>query len=139
MRKEFRAMNLKPFCNLVSRKPAVDDVKAHCTHVRDQLVLSGEVRDEASHYWKETFFNHLIHDVFHDKVELMRSTLNTKERTIVMHRILRLSHNANNTPGHISSSVKKQTKSANLPIRTKYYQEVRDHFEHDFTRMPLEH
>jgi hypothetical protein len=43
-------MNLKPLCNLVCRKPMVDDAKASCTHVHDQLMLLGEVRDETSHY-----------------------------------------------------------------------------------------
>jgi hypothetical protein len=50
---------------------------------------------------------------------------NSKERTIVMHRILNLSHNASNTPGHISSSVRRQTKKVNIPIITKYCQEIR--------------
>jgi hypothetical protein len=48
--KEFRVVNFKPFCNLVCQKPAVDDAKARCTHVHDQLLLSGEVHDEANHY-----------------------------------------------------------------------------------------
>jgi hypothetical protein len=43
-------MNFKPLCNLVCRKLAVDDVKAHCTHVHDQLLLLGEVCDEINHY-----------------------------------------------------------------------------------------
>ncbi len=42
-------MNLKPLCNLVCRKLVVDDAKACCTHVRDQLVLPNEVRDETNH------------------------------------------------------------------------------------------
>jgi hypothetical protein len=41
--------------------------------------------------------------------------------------------------GHISSFVRRQTKKTNLSIMTKYCQEVRSHFKHDFTRMPLEH
>jgi hypothetical protein len=43
-------MNLKPLCNLVCRKPTVDDAKARYTHVRDQLLLLSEVHDEASHF-----------------------------------------------------------------------------------------
>jgi hypothetical protein len=43
-------MNFKPLCNLVCRKLMVHNVRACCTHVRDQLMLSGEVRDEANHY-----------------------------------------------------------------------------------------
>jgi hypothetical protein len=46
-------MNFKPFCNLICRKLVVDDARAHCTHVHDQLLLSSEVHDEARHYWKE--------------------------------------------------------------------------------------
>jgi hypothetical protein len=87
----------------------------------------------------KTFFNHLVHDVLHDKVELMRSTPNTKYRTIIMHRILKSCHNANNMFGHISSSIRPQIKKANPPIRTKNYRKIRNHFEHDFTCMPLEH
>jgi len=115
---EFKAMNFKPLCNLVCRKPTIDDARAYCTHVHDQLLLLSEVHDEISHYWEEAFFNHLVHDVLHDKVKLMRSTPNMKERIILMHRILKLGHNMNDTPNHILSSVKWQTKKANLPIRT---------------------
>ncbi len=43
-------MNLKSLCNLVCRKPMVDDAKAHCTHVYNQLMLPAEVRDETIHY-----------------------------------------------------------------------------------------
>jgi len=43
-------MNLKPLCNLVHRKPTINNVRARCTHVHDQLLLPSEVRDEASHY-----------------------------------------------------------------------------------------
>ncbi len=50
VREEFRAMNLKPLCNLVCRKPTVDDVRACYTHVCDQLLLPDEVHDEVSHY-----------------------------------------------------------------------------------------
>ncbi len=87
----------------------------------------------------KTCFNHLVHDVFHDKVELMRSTPNTKDKTIIMHRILKSGHNTNNMLDHISNSIRQQTKKVNLPIRTKYYQKIKNHFEHDFTYMPLEH
>jgi hypothetical protein len=47
---ELWAMNLKPLYNLVCRNPMVDNVKARCTHVRDQFMLSNEVHDEANHY-----------------------------------------------------------------------------------------
>jgi hypothetical protein len=117
----------------------IDDAWALCAHVSDQLLLLNEVRNEANHYWKETFFNHLVHDALHDKVKLMHFAPNTKERTIVMQRILKSSHNTSNMPGHISSSIWQQTKKASLAIRTKYCQEVKDHFEHDFIRMLLEH
>jgi hypothetical protein len=77
--------------------------------------------------------------VFHDKVELMRSAPNMKERTIIMYRILKSGHNASNMPGHISSFIRQQTKKANILIMSKYYQEVKNHFKHDFTRTLLEH
>ncbi len=114
-------MNLKPLCNLVCRKPTVDDVRARCTHMCDQLLLSNGVCDEANHYYEEAFFNHHIHDVLHDKVKLMRFAPNMKERIIVMHKILKSGHNVSNTRNQISSSIKRRTKKANLPIRTKYY------------------
>jgi hypothetical protein len=101
-------MNLKPLCNLICRKPTIDDAKAHCTHVCDQLQLPDEVRDEANHYWEKTFFNHFIHDVLHDKVQLMHFAPNMKERTIVMHRILKSSHNASNTPDHILNFIRQK-------------------------------
>jgi hypothetical protein len=43
-------MNLKPLCNLVCKKPIVDDVRARCTHVCDQLLLPNGVCDETNHY-----------------------------------------------------------------------------------------
>jgi hypothetical protein len=46
---EFGAMNLKPLCNVVCRKLGVDNAKARCTHICDQLLLPSEVHDEASH------------------------------------------------------------------------------------------
>ncbi len=113
-------MNFKPFSIVVCRKLMIDDVKAHCTYVRDQVLLPSEVHDEVNHYSKETFFNHFVHDVFHDKVKLMHFTPNMKEKTFVMHKILKSGHNTNITPGHISSFVKRQTKKANIPIRKKY-------------------
>ncbi len=68
--------------------------------------------DDSFHLWISEWINPaievdcLVNDMLHDKVELMRSALNTKERTIVMHKILKSGHNANNTFGHISSSVR---------------------------------
>jgi hypothetical protein len=40
---------------------------------------------------------------------------------------------------HILSFVRRQTNKVNTPIITKYCQEIKDHFENDFTHMPLEH
>jgi hypothetical protein len=65
--------------------------------------------DDFFHLWISKWINpttevgRFVNDVLHDKVELMRSALNTKERTIVMHKILKLGHNVNNTFGHISN------------------------------------
>jgi hypothetical protein len=50
VREKIRAMNVKPLCNLVCRKPTVDNVRARCTHVHNQFLLSNEVCDEANHY-----------------------------------------------------------------------------------------
>jgi hypothetical protein len=88
---------------------------------------------------EKMLFNHLVHDVLHDKVELMRSTPNTKKRTIIMHRLLKSSHNTDKMHSHILSLIRQQTRKVNLPIKTKYYQEVRDHFKHDFICTLLEH
>jgi len=57
---------------------------------------------------------------------MMCSAQNMKERIIVMHRILKLGHNASNMRSHILSFVKQQTKKANLPIKTKYYKKVKN-------------
>ncbi len=53
--------------------------------------------------------------MLHDKVELMHSTPNTKEKTILMHRILKLGHNTNDTdtpPNSLMDSI------ASLKVKT---------------------
>jgi len=96
-------------------------------NIVSQLIMFDLINfiDDSFHLWISKWINpitevdHLVIDVLHDKVELMRFAPNTKKRTIVMHKILKSGHNVNNTLGHISSSVRRQTKKANLPIMTK--------------------
>lgn len=85
------------------------------SNIVSQLIMFDFINfvDDFFHLWINEWINptievdRLVNDVFHDKVELMRSAPNTKEKTIIMHKILKLGHNVNNTFGHISSSVRR--------------------------------
>ncbi len=97
------------------------------SNIVSQLIMFDFINfvDDSFHLWISKWINlatevdRFVNDVLFDKVKLMHSAPNTKERTIVMHKILKSGHNANNMFGHISSFVKQQTKKANLPIMTK--------------------